>query len=233
MANLAMSENLIEFHCPELIGGTLSTKDFPEPIPAAQGMAARIKKMPTEFEVEPGISLNTVKKCPPFIDAMSSGYLIPAVADVEFTMGANGLAYKASLPIVDNHDVRQLAGTEIQRMIVIKFLNPWIIVTPPGYSCLIVAPLNRFEIPFQPLSGVVETDTFYRQVNFPSICLMGPGQSFHLKRGTPLVQVIPFRRDAWTSRRDVEDAERRAQWDTLDDREGRYKANNWVKKKFE
>jgi hypothetical protein len=148
-----MPDHLIEFHCPENIGG-LSTKDFPQPIPAAQGMSPRIKWMPAEFTDEKGVVLNTVKRCPPFTDAMSSGYLVPVVADIEFTMTDKGLLHKASLPIIDTHDPRQLAP-DMDRLLVLKFLNPWTVVTPPGWSSLFIAPLNRFEIPFQPLSGVV------------------------------------------------------------------------------
>ena len=226
-----MPDQLIEFHLPEDIGG-LSTKDFPRPIPAAQGMSPRLRSMPAEFENEQGVMMNTVKRCPPFTDAMSAGYLIPIVADVEFQMTDKGLMHKASLPIIDTHDPRQLAP-DMERLLVLKFLNPWIVVTPPGWSSLFVAPLNRSDVPFQPLAGIVETDRFYPPVNFPTVCLLRPGQSFFLKRGTPFVQVIPIQRADWTSKIAVEDPQRAAEWDQLGERTGRYRAHKWLKKKYE
>jgi hypothetical protein len=47
---------------------------------------------------------------------------------------------------------------------------------------------------------VVETDTYYRRVHFPTICTMEPNTQFVLKAGTPIIQVIPFRRDQWESK---------------------------------
>jgi hypothetical protein len=227
-----MAENLIEFHCIDSIGG-ISTEGLPAPIPAAQGVSPRIKRIPPEIPLEDNFMLSTVKKCPPFIDAMTSGYFIPIVADVEFTMHPDGLDYKSALPIIEQHDIRQLAGTDMQRLVVIKFLNPWIVKTPPGYSCLFTNPLNRFDIPFQALNGVVETDSFYHEVHFPTICMLGPGQSFHLKKGTPISQVIPFRRDEWKSQDGKADMHQRLEWLSAGPREGRYRNLNWQRKNYE
>jgi hypothetical protein len=59
--------------------------------------------------------------------------------------------------------------------------------------------LNRPSPVFQVLSGVVDTDAFPTPVNFPFIATAEDGVHV-LPKGTPLVQVIPFRRgDAVTS----------------------------------
>ena len=50
-------------------------------------------------------------------------------------------------------------------------------MTPPDYVCLITAPLNRFEMPFVALTGIVETGSYYKEVRMPMICMLGPGQS--------------------------------------------------------
>ena len=44
------------------------------------------------------------------------------------------------------------------------------------------------------LSGVVDTDTYQSLINFPFFATAADGV-YALERGTPLVQVIPFRRD--------------------------------------
>ena len=51
---------------------------------------------------------------------------------------------------------------------------------------------DRFKI----LDGIVDTDTYYNQVNFPFIWTGGDGE-YTLPKGTPIVQVIPFKRTTW------------------------------------
>ena len=80
-----------------------------------------------------------------------------------------------------------------------KILNPYIIKTPPGYSCLFVPLLNNNDDRFEIISGIVDTDTFEMAINFP-IVINGdkyPTLETVIKRGTPYVQVIPFKRDKW------------------------------------
>ncbi len=43
------------------------------------------------------------------------------------------------------------------------------------------------------LSGLVDTDSYRSPVNFPFVAVADDGV-YTLKKGTPLVQVIPFRR---------------------------------------
>src|SRR5437763_15692015 len=123
-----MPENLIEFrHSKGMLG-----HPYPQPFAASKGIPDRFKRLPPELTVD-GQQVDTVKKCPPFVDAMSSGYLIPIIADVEFTMTAQGLEFKSNVPVVDFHDSRQLTGESPQQMSIIKIVSPWIVRTPPGY----------------------------------------------------------------------------------------------------
>jgi hypothetical protein len=80
-----------------------------------------------------------------------------------------------------------------------KVSNPWFIKTPPGYSCLFVPPLNNTDDRFSIISGIVDTDTFENEINFPFI-INGdkyPTLKTTIRIGTPYVQVIPFKRDNW------------------------------------
>jgi hypothetical protein len=43
------------------------------------------------------------------------------------------------------------------------------------------------------LSGLVDTDSYRSPVNFPFVAI-APDGVYTIKKGTPLVQVIPFRR---------------------------------------
>ena len=114
---------------------------------------------------------------------------------VSFTMSPanherNELDYhnKVQLPIEWHSKTGEHAG---------KFINKWLIKTPPGYSCLFVHPMNRYdEDRFKIIEGIVDTDTYISTINFPFILLKRDKQ-FLIKKGDPMVQVIPFKRESW------------------------------------
>jgi hypothetical protein len=76
-----------------------------------------------------------------------------------------------------------------------KWINPWAITTPPGYSVLFTAPMHRESV-FTILDGIVDTDTYSAPVNFPFV-LNDWGFEGLIPAGTPIAQVIPFKRDSW------------------------------------
>jgi hypothetical protein len=75
-----------------------------------------------------------------------------------------------------------------------KFHNLWTIRTPPGWSCLFAAPLNRPDDIVEVLSGVVDTDRYVSPINFPFVPIAEDGVHV-LRKGMPLAQVFPFARD--------------------------------------
>ena len=74
-------------------------------------------------------------------------------------------------------------------------MNKWLIKTPPGYSCLFIKPMNRLEPRFDVIPGIVDTDTYINLINFPF--LVKEKKQFLVKKGEPMVQVIPFKRESW------------------------------------
>jgi hypothetical protein len=75
-------------------------------------------------------------------------------------------------------------------------MNPWSIRTPDGYSALFVQPFHRESI-FAILPGIVDTDTYFAPVNFPFV-LNDVAFEGLIPKGTPIAQVIPFKRESWT-----------------------------------
>ena len=136
----------------------------------------------------------------PFLDALTSGYIIPFDQDyiVDATetdlsiSSANkepepaGFHSKTQLPLGDDKGKENLG----------KFHNKWLIKTPPGYSCLFIQPLNRIEERFEAISGVVDTDMYINVINFPFHWKKWNQQTL-LKKGEPMIQVIPFKRESW------------------------------------
>ena len=195
-----MTVERIEF---ALTSGT--NADYPPPYPAYRGIPDWYKAMPSENEASaalaPGEPMRTLKNCVPFLDAMTCGYIIPLAIDLKVIVDADGgLRGKASpANLVQIHRANQVPGAPFENHHVLKILNPWLVQTPPGFSTLFLPLLNRFQFPLSPLAGFVETDLFYREVNFPTILTIPPGTTLTLPRGTPLIQAIPVRRDEFQS----------------------------------
>ena len=58
--------------------------------------------------------------------------------------------------------------------------------------------MNRIETRFDIISGIVDTDVYVNTIHFPFI-LTKRDEQFIIKKGEPMVQVIPFKRDSWKS----------------------------------
>ena len=179
-----------------------SMKDiWPNPKPASRFIPDEYKKL-KRFKND-NLHDPTVKTCVPFLDSLTMGYIIPFDQDYlidpvenDFSVTpANreqndfGFHNQTQLPEEWKKTTGDNAG---------KFHNKWLIKTPPGYSCLFVKPMNRLEPRFDIIAGVVDTDTYINTVNFPFI-LNKRDKQFLIKRGEPMVQVIPFKRESWKS----------------------------------
>ena len=187
--------NKIKFHATQEI-----VDAFPHPYPSGKVMPDWFKSLPAALSDHPRSS--SVKRCLPFIDAMSQGYIIPFHCDVWVVAENNNLRFefaeKELTKGMSDHSYDQVMGHPMKDEpfgnVPLKWHNPWVIETPKNYSCLFTSPLNRMEKRFKVLDGVVDTDTYYNHVHFPLIWTGGEGK-FLITRGTPLIQVIPFKRE--------------------------------------
>jgi len=195
----------ISFRCPPELESIL-----PRPIPAILGLPDWFKSMPSSaFSAVMQMDQLTVKKCPPFIDAMTYGFLIPLPCDITVEEGAfewsfdlpSGAIASYTRSPLDFHDNAQVFGTPLfeEDRFLLKFNNFWTIESPPGWSLLISHPVNRFDLPFVTLTGIVDTD-LYRDnfINFPAQWV-DPGFSGVLRKGTPIAQCLPLRREVWSA----------------------------------
>jgi len=143
----------------------------------------------------------TVKWCNPFGDALGAGYFMLLENDVQVTK-ENGVQsfvwFRGGDSFIGEHSKKQISSELIPEGYSDqpwKFLNFWGIKTPPGYSTIFTHPMNRTELPFLTLSGVVDTDDYNQPVNFPFI-IKNDFEGI-IEAGTPIAQVIPFRRESW------------------------------------
>ena len=189
-----MFENKIKF-----VATDGNMKDiWPNPKPASRFIPDEYKKL-KRFK-DDNLHNPTVKTCVPFLDSLILGYIIPFDQDylvdpVENDFSVTPANKNASSEF---HDKEQLPKEwqKISGKKVGKFMNKWLIKTPPGYSCLFVQPMNRMEERFDIIPGVVDTDTYLNLINFPYF-LKKRDEQFLFKRGEPMVQVIPFKRESW------------------------------------
>lgn len=142
----------------------------------------------------------TIKKCVPVFDAITIGYIIESPADIYVSIqnGAQHFQW-ADFNLIEFHPIEQAPKhPNVKPYMYPKWMSPWGIKTPKGYSTLFVQPFHRESI-FTILPGVVDTDTYMSTVNFPFV-INDPDFEGIIPKGTPIAQVIPFKRDSWKSK---------------------------------
>lgn len=152
-----------------------------------------------------GVYNHTIKKCMPVFDVMSAGYIFKSICEFNVINDNGNVSFQWSIDgfrAIESHTKPQFDALPIDKNlwnteVAFKFINPWIMKTPKGYSTLFTAPFHHYNSPFECLPAVVDTDKHPIAVNFP----------FFLKKdfkgiiphGTPIIQAIPFKRDDWES----------------------------------
>lgn len=188
----------MEFYCHPDLEGLI-----PEPRPAAKYIAEWFKKIPPTLPEDRdifGASSMTAKKCMPLLDAMSLGYVIPLQADLHIKTNSDKSELQYTNPpgisICDVHTVEQLGTRSAPGFPTtpIKFINYWVIKTAPGWSTMVTPLVNSFDNHFTCLSGLVDTDRYPKEINFPAIWHT-PNFDDIVPSGTPLVVVYPIKRE--------------------------------------
>jgi len=182
-------------------------------------------------------TLVATKKCIPFFDALTSGYYYLLEDDLHVNLNENGfpiLTWKGEVMLLDKRPTLEVPIPTNCHQLHFGFRMNWFYRTPPGYSVLVTHPMNRYDLPFFTLSGIVDSDIWGLPVFF----------SFFLRRdfigtipkGTPIMQFIPFKRDNW-------EIEIKQDKDIIEEEEfkaekrrtmvtGYYKKDVWQKKEF-
>ena len=192
-------------------------KDLPTPIKL--NIPSWFKKLTHE------VGHSTVKGCIPFLNSLTYGYVLKMPLSINikhnvynedkkqfdsfYTAGEmedhllNAKSINLNKNTPSTHPTFQAEGSPLvdknKNLPFYKILNPWKIKTPRGYSCLFTSPLNNSDDRFSIIPGIVDTDTYPREINFPIVLNGDKYQSLDtiLERGTPYVQIIPFKRDNW------------------------------------
>lgn len=214
-------------------------------LPAKKFIPSWYKKIPnfkddTTFEIERGFGA-TVKLCIPFLDSLTTGYMISLPYDL-YVKNDNGAPFLTWPEAVISQTApkwrQEVAHENLVPPGCYPFeytWNPCVAFTfPKGYSFLITHPLNRHDLPFTTLSGIVDGNIilsahgnlpFYIKKDFEGI----------ISKNTPIAQLIPFRQEKWKS----EKTEGLVKLGIINQKKttsvisGWYKKTFWVKKYYD
>lgn len=179
--------------------------------------------------------LQTVKRCVPMLDMLTSGYLLVTPTDVQVSERDDMLWYEwaSGEQSIDFHPVAQAVGhpSSGEHQAIPKWIHPWAIRTPSGYSTLFITPPHR-PVPFRIFEAVVDTDTYNDVVAFPF--MVTDGFRGLIPAGTPMVLALPFRRDGFTHRITTDDERtRRTRSLLFSSFVGGYRNRFWSRKRYD
>jgi len=174
-------------------------------IPAKKLIPEWYKKIPLHYGNPEILPFDlTTKACIPFLDSITSGYLILTTQDImvdkndeEFNMSWSDASLDVTVVKVRNTPVLQPIP-EGYRKEHIVWNNVTMFKAPKGYSAIFTHPFNRYDLPFITTSAIVDLDKsvmttgsipFYLKQGFIGL----------IPKGTPIAQVILFKRNKWLS----------------------------------
>jgi hypothetical protein len=147
---------------------------------------------------------NGVKQCPAFPDLFSSGYILPMWADTtifyddetkewSYRCGAEWSSFKISIMTQDKFiDVSSYKYKGMEATAIFQFSNPWTIKVPKGYSVFQLPLFYENDREYSALPGIF--DGFISEQGQIEIAYFGNKKEIFIKKGTPLVQYIPYKR---------------------------------------
>ena len=179
---------------------------LPRPVPAKAALPDWLRRMaprvPSAVHQRP---VRTVKQCPPFVDAMTHGFMILLPCDVRVHREQFSWDWPLAPLRLDGHPraplsfhvPEQIAGSPMASAgrSALKFNSFWTVELEAGWSLLAMHPINRLDLPFRLITGLVDADRFSDVgINFPALW-SDPGFDGVLPRGTPVAQCLVVPRE--------------------------------------
>jgi hypothetical protein len=136
---------------------------------------------------------------------MSHGFMVLLPCDVSVQAGQFSWDWPLPALTISGHPRSPLSFHVPEQLVgspladgansAIKFNSFWTIELEPGWSLLAMHPVNRFDLPFHTLTGLVDCDRFHEiGIFFPALWT-DPDYVGTLPRGLPVVQCVPIRRE--------------------------------------
>jgi hypothetical protein len=187
---------------------------------------------------ENGMVNLSAKHCMPMIDSFTTGYTFSLGTDIQVRQTDFGPRITWAH---DNEDLREVRGRPDPKFpmwngfdpFIFTWFSHWGIKTPKGYSCILTHPFNRTDLPFLTTTGIMDTDGWGIWGNQPFA--LQTGFEGIIPAGTPIIQIIPFKRENWKSKVD----ESLTEWANKENArrsltiKGYYKNKYWQRKKYQ
>lgn len=212
-------------------------------VPAKKTIPQWYKDIPPEIpQIRSSMrNRSTAKKCVPFLDAFTSGYMLTFPQDMEIKHNPDGTkaAYwgfnfddRAMLVPEQPHRMTGLVAPEGYHRLLWRAELATGIKTPKGYSTLVTHPFNRYDLPFLTLTGVIDTDRSLRGI-VANIWLRDDFEGI-IEKGTPIAQCLPFKREDWEMERTKFDPEESLahEFEVMSTLNRSYMQNLWTKKNY-
>lgn len=164
------------------------------------------KKSESEILLEEGKKDSGLKKCIPFLDSLLSGYALVTPVDIFVSKNEDGtLKIGWNSPDIFKDFISERPkelGEHMPRPSGhmpnhLAFKGFWGFKTPKGWSILVTHPLNRHDLPFTITSGIMDSDKYSTSGNIPFF--IKEDFTGVIPAGTPFAQLIPIKREKWTS----------------------------------
>lgn len=140
------------------------------------------------------------KKCRPMLDLLSSGYIVPLWSDVQVQQSEKNIpsvTWRVKREVFELHNGQEVEIPDGYSKTQFKYMNQWVPKLPKGYSALIIACPGYPNNPFRPIQAILDYDKTTHPL-FPPMYLK-EGFEGIIEKGTPMFQIIPFKRNNWTS----------------------------------
>lgn len=227
-------------------------RGFADPKPSIFFIPEWYKKAETSYlNIDGEVSFG-LKKCMPYLDALTSGYMLTTPIDIYINQDSDNLVhifnnkdnslsikwggppdfanFIAERPKESGYTMPRPAGHYPNHLV---FRGFWSIKTPKGYSLLMTSPLNRHDLPFTLASGIIDSDKYFAPGNMPFFVK----KDFEgvVPKGTPIAQLIPIKRENWQA---FDNDPYLAEKDMIHGamartKESNYKKYFWQKKRYE
>jgi hypothetical protein len=228
-----MKNNKFEFY---------PTKKYFEPIVEAKHFIPNwYKKIPPyingKLEISNYETNLTIKNCMPFLDSLSSGFMVTTQMDIQVKL-VNGEPVLTWLQIPDpiilrSDKVQGFPNPANTHDLHFAWILPCSFKTPKGYSVFFTHPFNRFDLPFTTLNAIIDGEKgivsgfipFFLNKDFEGI----------IPKGTPIAQIVPFKKENWIAEKNekVHDLANQESFNARSIVRGYYKANVWIKTLFQ
>ena len=187
------------------------------PIPASKMQPDWWKKSKVHTVDKGQVSIS-LRACPAMHDWLSTGYYIATNRDIHCLYENNEWSSFA-LPDGENfegsyasptHGKSQLMndnfaflrgdGSEERPHDAFKFRVAWSVSTPPGYSTLYLDPFLHQNKYYRTWQGTMDTDMFNCLTDNTQVIIYPlVEKSFIIPKNTPVLQIVPYRREQWTA----------------------------------